>query len=77
LAKAVREAGSQAAISAPGGFAGTPEFASPEQFAGVCVNLIELAPEGEWPGDFERLFGSIGDRRFVAPERPKPEPVEV
>ena len=35
LAKAVNEAGSQTAISIPGGFAGTPEFASPEQFAGV------------------------------------------
>src|ERR1700675_2149526 len=35
LAKAVNEAGSQTAISMPGGFAGTPEFASPEQFAGV------------------------------------------
>jgi hypothetical protein len=39
LAKAVGEAGSQAAISAPGGFAGTPEFASPEQFAGVDVDI--------------------------------------
>ena len=35
LAKAVDEPGSQTAISMPGGFAGTPEFASPEQFAGV------------------------------------------
>ena len=26
---------SQTAISMPGAFAGTPEFASPEQFAGV------------------------------------------
>ena len=34
LAKAVNEPGSQTAISTPGGFAGTPEFASPEQFAG-------------------------------------------
>ena len=39
LAKAVGEAGSQAGISAPGGFAGTPEFASPEQFAGVDVDI--------------------------------------
>jgi len=37
LAKAVNEPGSQTAISIPGGFAGTPEFASPEQFAGVGV----------------------------------------
>jgi serine/threonine protein kinase/predicted ATPase len=35
LAKTVNELGSQTAISIPGGFAGTPEFASPEQFAGV------------------------------------------
>ena len=39
LAKAVTEAGSQTAISIPGGFAGTPEFASPEQFAGVGVDI--------------------------------------
>src|SRR5260370_9718571 len=39
LAKAVNELGSQTAISIPGGFAGTPEFASPEQFAGVGVDI--------------------------------------
>ena len=39
LAKAVNEAGPQTAISALGGFAGTPEFASPEQFAGVGVDI--------------------------------------
>jgi serine/threonine protein kinase len=39
LAKAVNEQGSQAAISMPGSFAGTPEFASPEQFAGVGVDI--------------------------------------
>jgi predicted ATPase len=39
LAKAVKESGSQTAISTPGGFAGTPEFASPEQFAGVGVDI--------------------------------------
>jgi WD40 repeat protein/serine/threonine protein kinase len=39
LAKAVNEQGSQTAISLPGGFAGTPEFASPEQFAGVGVDI--------------------------------------
>ena len=39
LAKAVNESGSQPAISMPGGFAGTPEFASPEQFAGVPVDI--------------------------------------
>ena len=30
---------SEAAISMPGAFAGTPEFASPEQFAGVGVDI--------------------------------------
>ncbi|MBV9106025.1 MAG: protein kinase [Verrucomicrobia bacterium] len=40
LAKAVDETpGSQSEISTPGGFAGTPEFASPEQFAGVPVDI--------------------------------------
>jgi serine/threonine protein kinase/predicted ATPase len=39
LAKAVDELGSQAAISTPGAFAGTPEFASPEQFAGIGVDI--------------------------------------
>jgi serine/threonine protein kinase len=39
LAKAVNDPGSKTAISIPGGFAGTPEFASPEQFAGVGVDI--------------------------------------
>src|ERR1700736_4915163 len=39
LAKAAAESHSEAAISMPGVFAGTPEFASPEQFAGVGVDI--------------------------------------
>ena len=39
LAKAVSEPLSEAVISMPGVFAGTPEFASPEQFAGVSVDI--------------------------------------
>jgi eukaryotic-like serine/threonine-protein kinase len=39
LAKAVNEPSVQTAISTPGVFAGTPEFASPEQFAGVPVDI--------------------------------------
>jgi serine/threonine protein kinase/formylglycine-generating enzyme required for sulfatase activity len=39
LAKAVNEPTSQTAISQPGGFVGTPEFASPEQFAGIQVDI--------------------------------------
>src|ERR1700682_4826143 len=39
LAKAVNEPFPGVAISIPGAFAGTPEFASPEQFAGVGVDI--------------------------------------
>jgi hypothetical protein len=39
LAKPASDAPDEAAISTPGAFAGTPEFASPEQFAGVCVDI--------------------------------------
>src|SRR5215469_10732916 len=39
LAKPALEAPAEAAISIPGAFAGTPEFASPEQFAGIGVDI--------------------------------------
>jgi Protein kinase domain len=39
LAKPAPDASVEAAISTPGAFAGTPEFASPEQFAGVGVDI--------------------------------------
>ncbi len=39
LAKTVGDSNSDSVISVPGGFAGTPEFASPEQFAGVGVDI--------------------------------------
>ena len=39
LAKPASDAAAEAAISTPGAFAGTPEFASPEQFAGVGVDI--------------------------------------
>ena len=39
LAKPAPDAPPEAAISTPGAFAGTPEFASPEQFAGVGVDI--------------------------------------
>src|SRR6201987_1232565 len=39
LAKTLEESASEAGISTPGAFAGTPEFASPEQFAGVGVDI--------------------------------------
>jgi serine/threonine protein kinase/tetratricopeptide (TPR) repeat protein len=39
LAKTLDETTSETGISSPGTFAGTPEFASPEQFAGVGVDI--------------------------------------
>jgi serine/threonine protein kinase len=39
LAKPAPDAPAEAAISTPGAFAGTPEFASPEQFGGVGVDI--------------------------------------
>ena len=39
LAKIVDESGAQTTISASGAFAGTPEFASPEQIVGVEVDI--------------------------------------
>ena len=39
LAKGASESGSESAISTPGAFAGTPEFASPEQFAGMGLDI--------------------------------------
>jgi len=39
LAKTLNESASEAGISSPGAFAGTPEFASPEQFGGVGVDI--------------------------------------
>src|ERR1700722_5885224 len=39
LAKTLDESASEAGISSPGVFVGTPEFASPEQFAGLGVDI--------------------------------------
>jgi serine/threonine protein kinase len=39
LAKPAADLSTEIAISIPGAFAGTPEFASPEQFAGVGVDI--------------------------------------
>ena len=39
LAKTLDESASEAGISSPGAFAGTPEFASPEQFAGIGADI--------------------------------------
>jgi serine/threonine protein kinase len=39
LAKGASEFGSESEISSPGAFAGTPAFASPEQFAGLGADI--------------------------------------
>jgi serine/threonine protein kinase len=39
LAKTLDESASESGISSPGAFAGTPEFASPEQFGGIGVDI--------------------------------------
>lgn len=39
LAKGVSEPGTESAISTPGAFAGTPQYASPEQFAGLGLDI--------------------------------------
>jgi hypothetical protein len=39
LAKGAGEPGTESAISTPGAFVGTPEFASPEQFAGIGADI--------------------------------------
>ena len=46
LAKPAPDAPAETAISTPGAFAGTPDFASPEQFAGVqlCYHTVAGSP---------------------------------
>ena len=50
LAKTLDESASEAGISSPGAFVGTPEFASPEQFGGVGVDIRSAgaAPKSAW-----------------------------
>ena len=63
LAKTVDEPGSETAISIPGGFAGTPEFASPEQFAGVRRGH-PFRPLLAWCDALEMLTGQARVQRF-------------
>ena len=59
LAKPAPNAPAEAAISTPGAFAGTPEFASPEQFAGVGVDIRCL-----FRCRLDRILGSRRLARF-------------
>jgi serine/threonine protein kinase len=43
LAKGVSEPGSASEISTPGAFAGTPAFASPEQFTGWARTSVQTS----------------------------------
>jgi serine/threonine protein kinase len=47
LAKANDQPGNQTAISMSGAFVGTPDFASPEQFAGVQVDIRSEGHKGK------------------------------
>jgi len=64
LAKTLDASASAAGISSPGVFAGTPEFASPEQFAGIGVDIrsnlyslgVTLWVNGDWSNTIPRSF---------------------
>jgi hypothetical protein len=54
-------------ITTPGAFAGTPEFASPEQFAGACVEIPfgpTLAGRGDETGEIRSSVGQSSRRKF-------------
>ena len=52
LAKSLDEPSTETAISTPEGFAGTPEYASPEQFAGLRLTSARICTR--WAQRFGR-----------------------
>src|SRR5262249_4457017 len=77
LAKPARESLSEAPISMPGLFAGTPEFASPEQLAGVGVDIrSDLYSLGvtlwEMLTDQTPFRGSPAEAMYQHPHAPLP-----
>src|SRR6201998_3997004 len=90
LAKSLDESGAQTTISTPGAFAGTPAFASPEQFAGVQVDIrsdlyslgVTLWKMGTGKAPFRGTAGEMMHHHQQAPLpleqlRDVPQPVVV
>jgi serine/threonine protein kinase len=65
LAKALNEPLSEAGISMPGVFAGTPEFASPEQFGGMGIDIrSDLIDFSSWFGEIDQIRDSIASNLY-------------
>jgi serine/threonine protein kinase len=90
LAKTLGESASEAGISSPGAFVGTPEFASPEQFGGCWLGhpvrsvlaRRNALGDGDWPNTIPR-YSRRGDVSALAGPLPLeqlkdvPQPVVV
>jgi len=77
LAKAITELDLQTAISTPGGFVGTPEFARPEQFAGLAFghSLGSLLTGRDPLGEVDRqnaIRGAPGEVMYQHQHSPLP-----